>query len=169
MCGATEQDLSLLGPHQTECEILRDHPLNTLIEGPVGATDAVLLLLRPHFREPVASTRPDVPLDLPSGKTHTLILRDAGALSAGDQRRLLAWLGCTGSSTQVVSTAKRSLFELVDNGLFDAALYYRLNVVRLQVGSREPSELPSEDPEGAFFRFGNPITTSILQRSESPD
>jgi len=35
------------------------------------------------------------------------------------------------------------LFPLVDCGLFDATLYYRLNVVRLSVGQEERDVLPT--------------------------
>jgi hypothetical protein len=119
-----------------------------LLEGPVAATDAVLLLLQPHIREPILWNRPQAPLNLPSGETHALILREAAALSGDDQRRLLEWLGGAGAGTQIVSTTERPLFTLVADGLFDRALYYRLNVMLLHVGSKTSAELPCDDIEG---------------------
>jgi hypothetical protein len=124
---------SLLNGYRTEWRSLSQRPCNVLIEGTVGATDALLRLLQPHIREPIAWHRPGTPLDLPSAETRALILRDAVALSRDEQRRLLAWMGDTGSRTQIISTTARPLFALVGGGLFDAALYYRLNVMLLRV------------------------------------
>ena len=73
-------------------------------------------------------------LEFPSSETRSLILRDAAALNRDAQRRLLAWIGDAGLGTQIISTTERPLFPLVAKGLFDATLYYRLNVVLLRVG-----------------------------------
>jgi DNA-binding NtrC family response regulator len=47
---------------------------------------------------------------------------------------LLAWTGESGWRTRIISTTPRQLFALVASGLFDAALYYRLNVMLLRAG-----------------------------------
>jgi hypothetical protein len=136
MSAAAETEVSLVDPYHAEWRMLREHPHNVLLEGPVAATDAALRRLEPHIGEQPVWIGPHVPFDLPTSETRTLILRDADALSAGDQRRLLAWLGGRASRTLVISTAECSLFARVEDGRFDAALYYRLNVVLLRVGSR---------------------------------
>jgi hypothetical protein len=127
----------VLDSYRTEWRILREYAYNVLLEGPVAATDAALLRLLPHVRDPIVWNRPHAPLSPLNGKTRTFILSDADALSADNQQRLLAWLDGTGSRTQVISMTQRPLYTLVRVGLFDATLYYRLNVMLLQVGFTE--------------------------------
>jgi sigma-54-interacting transcriptional regulator len=134
MTGATAEDVSRLDTHEAESHILREHPHNVLIEGTAAATDALLRLLQAHVGRPIMWHRPDAPLDLPSGDTRALILRDAATLSVDDQQRLLTWIDGAGSQTQIISMSERPLFVRVADGLFDAALYYRLNVMLLRVG-----------------------------------
>jgi hypothetical protein len=136
---ATGRHVSLLDSYQVELGVLHAHPHNVLLEGPAAATDAALLLLQPHLRDPLIRNPPHSPFELPEGMTGSLILRDVAALAAGDQARLLAWLRGPGLGAQVVSTTERPLFALVAQRLFDAALYYRLNVLLLHVGPTSSS------------------------------
>jgi len=151
MVAATPTDVSLLDSHETEWRTLSEHSCNVLIEGAATATDAALRWLLPHTREPIAWHWPHAPLDLPSGETRTLILRNVAGLTGDDQRRLLEWMGDSRSRTRIVSTTARPLFALVAAGLFDTTLYYCLNVMLLRVQSaarstrlhaRPPFELP---------------------------
>jgi transcriptional regulator of aromatic amino acid metabolism len=64
-----------------------------------------------------------------------MILRNVGALTTADQARLLVWLQHEGFGAQVVSTTEPPLFALVAKGLFDVALYYRLNVLLLRIAA----------------------------------
>jgi hypothetical protein len=116
---------------------LREHRCNVLVEGGRAATTAVLRLLLPSTREAVVWHKPYAPLKLPDRTTNTFILRNAASLSANDQGRLLDWFGDPGWRTQIISTAESPLFTLVQGGLFDATLYYRLNVMLLRVGLTE--------------------------------
>ncbi len=149
MIAAAATDGTLMNPYQPEWGILRAHRLNVILEGPATATNAVLCLLRPHIREPIRWRQPHRALKLPSGETAVLILRNVTALSADDQTRLLEWIVRTGSQTQIVSTTDRSLFALVTRGLFDEALYYRLNLMLLHIGSRNSRQLQNDDDERA--------------------
>src|SRR5437868_3893657 len=133
-------DFSVLGSADTDLWILREQRCNVLLEGAVADTDAAL---RSRFDEPLRCSQPLSPLHLPADGADSFILRDAASLSRVDQRRLLDWMNDAGCETQIVSTAARPLFELVSAGLFDAALYYRLNVVLLHVGT-PPSILARE-------------------------
>jgi len=135
---AAATDMSVLDPFQPEMRSLRAHRQNVLMQGPVASTDAVLRLLRPHIREPILWNRPERPLRLQTEGTGALVLREVAALSTGDQTRLLEWLAGPGSHTQVVSTTAHSLFTLVSRGVFDSALYYRLNAVLLHVRPTNP-------------------------------
>jgi Sigma-54 interaction domain len=116
-----------------------------------GRLDRHHEIFRPvsHLREPILWQRPGAPLELPDGKRDTLILQDVAALGPVEQRRLIAWLDETGQFTQVVSTTTIALFPLVVDGLFDSALYYRLNVLLMHVdadtlaAARAPSGNPA--------------------------
>jgi hypothetical protein len=141
-------DVSPLDGYHMEWQMLSEQPHNVLLEGTVTATDAAMRLLQPRIRKPIVLHRPPATLDLPSSETGALILSDAAALSSGEQRRLLAWMNETGSRTQVITTASRPLFEFVAAGLFDAALYYRLNVLLLRVALRFQRGLPFDGVEG---------------------
>lgn len=149
MIDAAPTDVFVMTPYPAEWRSLRAHRHNVLLEGPAVTTDAVLRVLQPHIRGPILWHRPPGPLTFPSGKTGALILRDVAALGADDQARLLEWLDGRGSHTQLVSTTERPLFALVTRALFDAALYYRLNVMLLHVGSSNPPGLQDDDAERA--------------------
>jgi len=137
LSAAPATDVWPLESYETEWSILREHRCNVLVEGDGAATTAVLRLLLPSTREAVVWHRPYAPLELPDRTTNTFILRNAASLSANDQGRLLGWFGDTGSRTQIISTAASPLFALVESGLFDATLYYRLNIMLLRVGLTE--------------------------------
>lgn len=149
MITAATTDGMLMNPYQPEWRMLGAHRLNVILEGPATATDAVLCLLRPHFREPIRWRQPRRTLTLPRKETGVLILRNVTALSADDQTRLREWIVRTGSQTQIVSTTERPLFALVAQGLFDEALYYRLNRMLLQFGSENSRRLQNDDDERA--------------------
>jgi hypothetical protein len=105
------------------------HP-NVLIAGTAPATAAVLGALRPVLRPSTAYWQADQPLSSAATKTpETLIVRDLSRLSKTEQRRLLDWLQLNDGATQVVSETPVCLLKLVEQGSFDAALYYALNVV----------------------------------------
>jgi len=150
MIAAAGMDDTLMNPYEAEWGILRAHPLNLLLEGPAIATNAVLRLLQPHMPEPIRWHQQQRALTLPSEATGALIVRDVTALSADDQTRLLDWIVRAGSQTQIVSTTDRSLFALVTQGLFDQALYYRLNLMLLHIGSRNSRQMQSDDDQPAL-------------------
>ena len=138
MNGAAAPHIPRLDSYQTELGILRAPPANVLIEGPSRATDDVLLVLRQHLREPLVSNLALAPLHLPDGAATPVILKNIATLTPDDQARLLAWLQREGFGAQIVSTTERPLFALVTQGLFDPALYYRLNVLLLRIGAANP-------------------------------
>jgi len=108
---------------------------NVLLEGPEASTVATLRLLAPHLRAPVIWKPRGAPFEPPTSDVGALILEDVDALSWDEQTRLLEWIDVT-PRAQVVSTTAHSLFTLVSRGRFDVALYYRLNVVLLDVNRR---------------------------------
>lgn len=117
--------------YQPEWASLCAHRHNVLIEGPVAGTHALLLLLQPHMGKPILWKRPHARVEFSGRDAAALILEDVSTLTTEDQTRLLAHLDAR-PRTQIVSTSEHPLFTLVARGLFDAALYYRLNVVLLR-------------------------------------
>ena len=106
---------------------------NVLLEGPLACTDAVLHLLKPYLGEPVTLKRSGAPLERHTSMRGALVVHDISAFSGPEQDRLLGWLDDPHSRTQVVCTTTEPLFPLVARGLFDETLYYRLNVILLQL------------------------------------
>ena len=104
--------------------------VNLLVSGSDADIRDALTRLMPNLSEPVRTwTSPD-PLELPSPiQSGTLIVRDVASLPPADQCRLLTWLEMSGGRTQVVSTTTSPLLPLVESGVFHDTLYYRLNVV----------------------------------------
>jgi hypothetical protein len=106
---------------------------NILLEGRATSIESILCLLAPWLPEPV-SWQLGRTLALPVGECGALVLENVAALNGQDQARLRAWLEDPMRRTQVVSTVAYPLFPLVDCRVFDATLFYRLNVVRFSVG-----------------------------------
>ena len=73
-----------------------------------------------------------VAFHLAGGNVGAVILQDVDRLNAAEQTRVLAWLAGASRHTRIVSTTELPLFPLVARGLFDATLYYRLNMLLLQ-------------------------------------
>ena len=68
------------------------------------------------------------PLTLPQADVGTLLLHDAGDLTAAEQSQLLAWIE-RNRATQVITVAPQPLYPGVAAGTFLDGLYYRLNVL----------------------------------------
>jgi sigma-54-interacting transcriptional regulator len=105
---------------------------NALLEGPPEATDAILGEAMEWLAEPHA-TWSGAPLS--NDRPATLVVRSVSALDGDQQRALLAWLDAPGDRIQVISTTTDPLYPLVDRGAFLPNLYYRLNVLLLDVAA----------------------------------
>ena len=105
----------------------------------VGSDEALagfLDSLLPHLRQPLYRWAPGQCLQLPAtGVLGTLIIENAGALSPSDQRRLFDWLTVTRGDIRIVSTTAVALLPLVESRSFIASLYYRLNIVCIDVAA----------------------------------
>ena len=110
--------------------------VNLLLIAPDGVVQFVIESLLLDLKEPIARWRAGEQLVLPSpDQSGTLVLHEAGALSANDQIRLLDWLEQAEGRTQVVSTSTTPLLPRVHAGGFIDTLYYRLNTVCVDVTS----------------------------------
>ena len=70
----------------------------------------------------------------PSGdRPATLVVRSISEFDQGEQLSLLDWLDAPGDRVQVICTTTEPLYPMVGRGAFLENLYYRLNVLRLDV------------------------------------
>ena len=120
-----------------EWRALHRQHMNVLLEGPETAVEAVVQRLWPRLRQPVMCKQRRAALALPTGEVGALILHEVGTLTIHEQTQLLEWLNTAGRGPQVVSTSSEALFPRVGLGLFGEALYYGLNVLRIQIHSSD--------------------------------
>lgn len=105
---------------------------NVLLEGAHETTEIVVgeameCLPAPHATWCGAPPRGDRPA--------TLVVRSISALDRDQQRLLCDWLDAPGNRVQVISTTNEPLYPMVGRGVFLESLYYRLNVMRLDVAA----------------------------------
>lgn len=113
--------------------VLRRSHANLLVSGPREATRAFIVAVTPYLHKPLHDVLAcdALPIALADG---TLILRDVDALDSEQQERLLRWLDSRrNGQTRVISTTAAPLYAAVQTGTFSDCLYYRLNVVHLEV------------------------------------
>ena len=124
MARATNMDLHLA----------RLHRVNVLLMGPDRLIEDALEKLLPELCEPIHTWTAPGALELPPPiHSGTLILREVGQLSPADQCRLASWLEASAGRMQVISTTTSRLTRRVDAGSFLDSLYYRLNVVCVDI------------------------------------
>jgi hypothetical protein len=112
------------------------HPAALLIGSASGAT-AALVHLRPNLRPPLVHWWPWAVGEPPQTTTGTLVMWDVDSLSERQQAQLLTWLESRAANMQVISISERPLFPLVQRKEFLDSLYYRLNVVCLELSNVE--------------------------------
>jgi hypothetical protein len=111
------------------------HP-NVLVTGPRDATNAFVTAVTASLRQPLRRIGCDRFPALPAsaGLPGTIVLDDVEALAPADQERLMQWLDETHAvGSQMIALTTVPLYRRVQSGAFLDTLYYRLNVVHLQV------------------------------------
>lgn len=109
---------------------------NVLVSGPKMALAAFVSAAHSEMREPISSIA-DATSSFCEGRT--LILPEVDALDDAAQRRLIQWMNePRNANTQIISLAPIPLSSLVETRRFDAELYYRLNVIYLQILDASP-------------------------------
>lgn len=108
---------------------------NLLLEGSPSAIEERLAALKAHLREPLCEFRPTGGACVPQPHEGTLILLDVATLDGEQQTALLRWFDTFDGRVpvRVVSTSSEPLFSLVGSGGFPSQLYYRLNVVLIEL------------------------------------
>jgi len=102
---------------------------NALLVGPDNLVENMVSLVVPDLKPTATIRRQNEELLLPtaSPQLRTAVIRDVDGLTPVEQRRLLDWLGSAPNRTQLVSTTSVPLLPLVETGVFNDTLYYRLN------------------------------------------
>jgi hypothetical protein len=118
--------------------ILRAAHPHALLIGPAAATAAAVAVRCACLRTPLVWWAPGDEQAWPRGPVGTLIVRDVASLTAEQQQHLLAGLEAERRPLQVVALAGEPLFPLIERGRFLEALYYRLNVVCIDLSTTSP-------------------------------
>jgi hypothetical protein len=109
---------------------------NVLVAGNPEATRIVVDMLRLDLRGPVVRWRAGQPLELPTpGQAATLVLDNLTRLTVDQQLHVLGWLEQVMGRVRVVSTSGVPVWPLVQAGQFNEDLYYRINMVFVDMGT----------------------------------
>jgi hypothetical protein len=111
---------------------LAGHRANVLLTGSDRALAFLLDALHEHLRQPLTWCSRRM-LVLPRGGDGTLLIHDLEALTREQQDRLFDWLTRRTCRTQIVSMSANPLLPRVCAGTFVAGLFYRLNVISLDL------------------------------------
>ncbi len=111
--------------------LTKEHRPNVLVECQNGDARLVVCRLTQTGVSPVCHCALPGALALPDARQGTLLIENVTALTAAQQQDLHAWLADAPAQMQVVSVATESLLAAVHEGRFLEALYYRLNIVRM--------------------------------------
>jgi hypothetical protein len=115
-------------------------PVNVMLVGDTATTSALVEASRPYLPEPIFVVRGGNPFTLPNAKQIvTLILVDVERIALVDQHGLNVWLDKHRAHPRVISTAQTPVLPLVRAGAFLESLYYRLNMVYLDLLALESS------------------------------
>lgn len=126
---------SEFSPRNQEGPLLRAIYPNMLVVGSEAEVVDTLHDLRRNCRQPIATCEAGSFLALPApSQPGALILRNVENLGQEGQQRLMEWLENNGQErVQVIATSAAALWPQVKEGAFTEALYYRLNVIYIDL------------------------------------
>ena len=127
-------------PASRDADLARFTGVNLLVIGADYVVSELFTPLWPSLITPILVRYRGEPLRLPpaSAPVGTLVIYDVDTLTPQEQDALHQWLNGASGRACVVSTAPKSLLPLVEAGVFDDELYYRLNVVTIDLTSPVP-------------------------------
>ena len=117
-------------PSVDESLLLSTTRPHLLLEGPETQIQAVVAALKPLLPSPVIAWCGG---GLPDEHRGTLIVQEVHRLDDTQQRQLMIWLDDAVGTVQVIATTSEPLFPLIERGAFLDVLYYRLNILRVEV------------------------------------
>jgi len=109
--------------------------LNLLIMGADDVVARVLTTLWPYFSAPrvVRHRGEQLRLLTTSPPAGTILVYDVHTLTRREQDALHRWMNAGNNRTRVVSTTTQSLVPVLETGAFNDDLYYRLNLLTLDL------------------------------------
>jgi len=121
----------------TDQDLARVTRVNLFVVG--GGEDIARLVtsLWPCFESPVHMRRAGEPLRLPRAEAPvgTMVIYDVDTLTHREQHELNEWLVAASGRVRILSSASSPLLPMVEAGTFNDALYYRLNVVTIDLAA----------------------------------
>jgi hypothetical protein len=118
---------------ERDLELVRRWRRNTLIVGTPETADALVTSLLPSLETPITSWPTTVASRPSRDAARTLIIPGLHRLDALEQQQLVEWLDDRWQHVHVISLSDRQIFPLVEQGTFVEALYYRLNLLHLDL------------------------------------
>ncbi len=119
----------------------RGHHPNVLIVCEDRLADSVVARVTRWSAQPLYWCTPEE-WHLPRCAGGTLVVSDLGSLTEDRQTALFTWMSATGQDTQVVSVARPDLPARVADGRFSEALFFRLNILQIEISCRQPQSAP---------------------------
>jgi hypothetical protein len=116
--------------------ILRVASPNVLLIGDDADIARAFQRIQPYLRPPIAQWVPDITSTVPATTFSTLVVKDVRNLD-GERQATLAALIDAVPDVQIVSMSRAPLLQLIDSGAFLFNLYYRLNIVTVDL-TRKP-------------------------------
>jgi Sigma-54 interaction domain len=118
-------------------DLARLASVNLLVLGADDVLAQRIASLLPYLVTPILVRHRGESLRLPptSLAAGTLLVYDVATLTFQEQHALNQWLSARTGRARVVSTASESLLPMVEAGAFNDGLYYRLNVVTIDLRS----------------------------------
>ena len=114
-------------------ELLQPHvPAAAALAEPADSERRSRRSLRADFGAVVVNMRAGGPLTLPEARA-TVIIHDVSALNAAEQDRLYQWLNLSPPGISVIGVTSEPMFPLVQRGAFLTDLFYRLNLIVIDV------------------------------------
>jgi hypothetical protein len=132
---------SRTGPPIDEWAIFQRAQPHALLVGSEASANAAILRLLPYLRAPVVRWQPAALAEPAAQLMGTLVIWDVDTLDRMQQERLLAWIDSHAADVQVISVGKGPVFPLVQRGEFLAPLYYRLNMMLLDVDEQSSRDI----------------------------
>ena len=114
----------------------RGHQPNVLIVCEDRLVDSVVARVTRWSAQPLHSCAPGE-WHLPRHAGGALVVNDLGSLTSDQQTALFEWMNTDGQGTQVVSVARPGLQTRLRDGAFSEALFFRLNILQIEVSCRQ--------------------------------
>lgn len=110
-----------------------EHHPHLLLDCSKVEVDYIALGLKQWGRSPLTRCRLPGPLIVPRYRSGTLLLEGLEFLNQAQQIALFDWMANQSPQCQIISIASRDIDSLVARGAFLEGLFFRLNVVRLDI------------------------------------